>query len=84
MAQFMGVVSGRARTSASRLGTKCKPITTKCNGWDVGVTCRASYEDGEDVIRVYATGGSNERLCPTLIAIVRCDGGNVDIEHKNG
>ena len=59
MAHFRGTVQG-GRTAASRLGHKTTGLTSKTNGWNSGVTVRASVDDdGRDVFRVYRTGGSN-------------------------
>ena len=60
MAHFRGTVQGN-RTEASRLGHKSTGLVTTCNGWHVGVTCKAfvAEDTGEDIIRVFVTGGSN-------------------------
>lgn len=69
MAQFRGTVQGN-RSEASRLGHKTTGLTTTCNAWDVGVRCEAVHVDGGDIIRVYATGGSNNGA-GSLVAVVK-------------
>lgn len=59
MARFRAVIKGN-RGAASRLGTKSSGIRADVNGWNVGVCVIASVDSrGNDVIRVYRTGGSN-------------------------
>ena len=58
MARFRATIKG-ARGEVSRLGTAKSGLVVDVNGWDVGVHIRANVEDGQDVIRVYKTGGSN-------------------------
>ena len=74
MAQFRGTITGSRGKTTSRLGHKTTGLTTACNGWNIGVTCRAVYdeEQGKDVIEVYQTGGSAAQALPLkLIAIVK-------------
>jgi len=58
MAQFRGVMQGR-KGSTSRLGTKKSGLSAMINGWNTGVEVRIDHEGGEDITRVYLTGGSN-------------------------
>ena len=60
MAQFRATIQGQ-RGDASRLGSKSSGITTRTNGWNVGVEVRGYYDEktGEDVFSVYLSSGSN-------------------------
>ena len=66
MARFRGTIQG-SRGDASRLGTPRSGLTVTADGWDIGCRVEMTAEDGEDRIRVYLTGGSNDRETPTLI-----------------
>ena len=59
MAQFRGTVEG-SRSQVSRLGHKTSGMITTCNGWNIGITCYARYneEADRDEIVVTATNGS--------------------------
>jgi hypothetical protein len=71
MAQFRGTVAGQ-RGEASRLGSKNSGLVVTANGWNAGVTVRASVDgDGNDVFKVYATGGSGYSGRNQHIATVR-------------
>tara|TARA_Y100001963_G_scaffold58549_1_gene81884 strand:+ start:1287 stop:1511 length:225 start_codon:yes stop_codon:yes gene_type:complete len=72
MAQFRGTITGSRDTTISKLGHKTTGLTTTCNAWNIGVTCRAVYDDklGKDVIEVYETGGSSPKKAPKLIAVI--------------
>ena len=60
MARFYGIVSGQARTQATRLGSPRSGLRAECRGWDIGVSCFAAVEhDDSDSIQVYLNGGSN-------------------------
>ena len=73
MAQFRGTITGRRNKTTSRLGHKTTGLITTCDGWNVGVTCRAVYDEklGRDVIEVFQTGGSQPSKSPKLIAVVK-------------
>ena len=59
MAQFRGTLQGD-RGQASRLGSKRNGLRATVNGWQSGLTVRASINaKGEDVFTVELTGGSN-------------------------
>lgn len=58
MAQFRAVIRGQ-RGEASRLGSIKSGLVAYVNGWNEGVTIRASVIDGKDVFAIYANGGSN-------------------------
>ena len=67
MAHFYGRLYGRARTSATRCGTKNSGITALLNGWDVGVYVELNHNDetGKDGLTAFRTRGRNggvERL----------------------
>jgi hypothetical protein len=75
MAQFKGTIKGSRNTTISKLGHKTTGLVTECNGWNIGVTCRAVYDEelGKDVIEVYQTNGSSNNRKQKLIAVI--DGG---------
>lgn len=78
MARFRGTVQGN-RGEASRLGHK--RIGVSCDCWDVGVDSQAYIDmQGNDVINVYATGGSNDGQRKRLIATVSRKNGNIQVE----
>lgn len=62
MTQYMGTVNGN-RGVASRLGTKSSGLLTKCNGWNLGATCRIVHNETmqRDEISVFITTGTNGR-----------------------
>lgn len=60
MSRFYGRVRGQAKTEATRRGGPTSGLVTECNGWDVGVECRATVDPyGRDRIAVWVTAGSN-------------------------
>jgi hypothetical protein len=60
MAHFIGYVTGKSKTMASRLGGSSSGITVSANGWNFGVDVRGYVdENGDDHFFVYLTGGSN-------------------------
>jgi hypothetical protein len=68
MARFYGGVSGRARTEATRLGSR--GLRTFCNGWRRGVQVSAwGSDDGSDSFTVTITGGSGYGRSFTLASI---------------
>jgi hypothetical protein len=67
MVHFYGGVRGN-RGAATRLGSKLSGMSTFANGWTTGAEVELSHVDGEDVVRVYRTGGSNALGSRTLIA----------------
>ena len=73
MAQFRGTIKGSRDKTTSRLGHRTTGLITECNGWNIGITCRAVYDEkqGLDVIEVYKTSGSSPHNHKTLIAIVK-------------
>ena len=80
MAQFRGTVEGN-RGQASRLGHKTYGLTTTCNAWDIGIDCEAYHSNGEDIIVVYLTGGSNARHGRKRLAWVDSSG-KIHVSHE--
>jgi hypothetical protein len=77
MAQFRAVVKGQ-RGEASRLGSKSSGIRADVDGWNSGVTVHAGvHSDGQDVFRIYATGGSNAAQRDEFIGTVTILDGKV-------
>ena len=72
MAQFKGTITGSREKTTSRLGHKTTGLITKCNGWNLGVTCEARYDEttGLDVIDIYKTNGSSPNGHKTLITTI--------------
>lgn len=72
MSRFYGTVEGIAKTPASRRGHK--NLEAHIRGWNVGVNIECGVdEDGNDIIKVYKTGGSNSPS-GQLIAILKEEG----------
>lgn len=67
MAQFYGSIQGN-RGEATRLGSRSSGMVATVNGWDVGARVVIRHIDGEDVIYVYRTGGSNNAVAHEMIA----------------
>jgi hypothetical protein len=68
MARFYGELKG-ARGRASRLGTASSGMSAHIRGWDVGVRVQLSMgPDGNDLVQIWATGGSNGLTNERLIA----------------
>ena len=71
MSQFYGDLQGQARTKATRRGNKKSGITAHVRGWDVGVRVEGFVNiDGNEVFKVYRTGGSNSSYNKECIAVV--------------
>ena len=59
MARFYGEIKG-SRGMASRMGTKNSGFYAHIRGWNIGIRVELSVDkDGNDLISVYKTGGSN-------------------------
>ena len=80
MAQFRGTVEGN-RGQASRLGHKTSGLTTTCNAWNIGVKCYADHRDGEDVIQIIITGGSNGARGSEILAWIDSSG-KICVNHE--
>ena len=61
MARFRATIKG-SKGEASRLGTAKSGLVVNVNGWNVGVRVTIGDEDGQDVIHVHRTGGSNNKV----------------------
>lgn len=73
MARFYASIQGN-RGEATRIGTASSGIYGHIRGWDVGVAVRANVIDGEDVLEVYRTEGSNNPNEGERIAVVSAQG----------
>jgi hypothetical protein len=73
MAHFYGGVSGKARTTATRLGSKKSGLEVFANGWDSGVDVIARYdgEAGVDEFAIFMTAGSNGSSSRVHLGTVR-------------
>jgi hypothetical protein len=79
MARFLGLVSGKSKTEATRLGSASSGIRTECRGWDSGVTVTGMAVGELDIFQIYATQGSNNNS-GTYIGRVVCDATGVTFE----
>lgn len=70
MAHFYASIDGTAKTLGTRCGSKYSGISGHVRGWDSSVKVIGEHEDGRDVFRVYATGGSNGHTDAQLIATI--------------
>lgn len=63
MAQFYGILRGRAKTPATRLGHKTSGLTAEVNGWEGGARVVARFDNDTqvDAFDIYSTAGSNRR-----------------------
>ena len=53
MARFYGTATGKARTRATRLGSKNSGMVTQCASWSGAVRCTAYVDqDGVDCVEV--------------------------------
>lgn len=66
MAHFYGSMRGN-RGQTTRMGTKQSGFSAHIRGWDIGVKVIMVHRDGNDVIQVYRTSGSNGRNNDILI-----------------
>jgi hypothetical protein len=75
MSHFYADIQG-SRGEATRCGTKSSGMSGHIRGWNVGVRVIIDYDEnlGEDVVAVYATGGSNGSRLTQLICTIREDG----------
>jgi len=70
MAQFRATIKGQ-RGEASRLGSKASGLKITVNGWDIGLLAYAEHQNDEDVIELYATGGSSASFSDVLLGFVK-------------
>jgi hypothetical protein len=70
MAHFYGEIQGN-RGAATRAGSKNSGFKAHIRGWNIGVRihCDVDY-DGNDVIHVYKTSGSNGSKSDVRIATI--------------
>jgi hypothetical protein len=74
MSRFYAEIKGN-RGMASRTGFKDSGIWSHTRGWHTGVEVQCSVDDkDEDVIEIYATGGSGASIARRLIATIYQDG----------
>lgn len=79
MAHFRGTIQGN-RGEASRLGTKKSGLLADLNGWNIGVKINCFVGiNGEDVIHVYKTSGSNGGKPNEFICTIN-EGGEINYE----
>jgi len=67
MAHFYGNIDGSANSSATRCGTKESGLNAHIRGWNIGVQVRLVHVDGQDIIEVFETNGSNDPLARDLV-----------------
>lgn len=70
MAQFRATIQGN-KGLASRLGTKKSGIVATVNGWTIGLKIIAKRANGQDIIEVWYTGGSNDPAVRCLLGTVK-------------
>ena len=70
MAQYRATIQGM-RGEASRLGSKASGMYVTVDGWHVGVRIQANHMQGEDVLHVTLTGGSNRHVCDKSLGIIK-------------
>lgn len=75
MSHFYASIEGKARTPATRCGSKSSGIRGHLRGWDIGVRVIGQHrdEDNADDLLVIMTRGSNGRGPETLIATITLD-----------
>lgn len=69
MSQFYGILKGDRKERTAR-GHKNTGLRATVNGWHSGAMIQAEYVNGEDVLSIYMTGGSNSRMEPELVAAI--------------
>ena len=72
MAHFRGTVNS-GRSDASRLGHTSTGLTTTCNTWDLGVKVDVRFVNGQNIFKIFKTGGSNGASNPELITTIVLD-----------
>lgn len=61
MSHFYGSMAGKARTQATRCGTKSSGVSAHVRGWNVGVQTEAHHTEEGDEVRIVLTHGSTGR-----------------------
>ncbi|MCK5610656.1 hypothetical protein KAR91_52775 [Candidatus Pacearchaeota archaeon] len=72
MAQFYASIKGN-RGEATRMGTKSSGISGHIRGWSIGCRVRVAHIDGQDIVQVYKTAGSNGYSDERMIAQFSAD-----------
>ena len=67
MSHFYGDITGSARTSATRRGTKDSGMSAHIRSWHMGVKVEVENINGTDYITVWLTKGSKEPETATLL-----------------
>ena len=73
MARFRATVRG-TWGKATRLGTPKNGLTATVNGSNIGIRVVAQVRDGEDILTVFLTGGSNAQCPEKWIGVYHLDG----------
>lgn len=73
MAHFFGRMTGKG-DQVTRTGTKNSGITANVQGWGLGIIVDIQHVDGQDVARIYKTGGGNGKGSGVLILTVKEEG----------
>lgn len=58
MAHFIARIKGN-RGEASRLGTEKSSLNAEVNGWNLGCRLLIEHKNGEDILHISITKGSN-------------------------
>lgn len=77
MARFIAYARGRAKSTASRLGTPGTGAWAKAQGWNIGGRVDVNAEGDSDVVEFTLTPGSNGAGSGQTIARFRFDGKRV-------
>jgi hypothetical protein len=68
MAHFYAQVRGAGPATSGKGGTKDSGLRAQLSGWRVGVRVELVHEAGRDVVRVWRTGGPEQKQDEVLIA----------------
>lgn len=71
MQPFQGIIRGRGRQPATRLGSKLTGLITEANTIEWGIEVEARQIGRNTVMRVYLTGGSTGPRKRELMAVVQ-------------
>ena len=61
MAEFYGELWGKGKSPATVSGTESTGISAHIRSWDYGVYVELTEEQGKRMVRIYRTGGSNNK-----------------------
>ena len=74
MSRFYGSIEGRRQNPATCCGTVQSGLSAHIRGWNIGVSVEMDVDDqGNDVVKVFQTGGSNSPQKTSEIAILKGD-----------